>query len=51
MNHLYMRSWLSVVILCVAMPAASTHYEIEIIQGEVFIAVWDGAIDVVIEVQ
>ena len=45
-----MRSWLSVVILCVAMPAASTHYEIEIIQGEVFIAVWDGAIDVVIEV-
>jgi hypothetical protein len=23
-----------------------THYEIEIIQGEVFIAVWDGAVDV-----
>lgn len=27
-----------------------THYEIEIIQGEVFIAVWDGAVDVNVEV-
>lgn len=27
-----------------------THYEIEIIQGEVFIAVWDGAVDVSVEV-
>ncbi|MER2491364.1 FecR family protein [Catenovulum sediminis] len=27
-----------------------THYEIEIIQGEVFIAVWDGAVDVQVDV-
>ena len=27
-----------------------THYEIELIQGEVFIAVWDGAIDVSVDV-
>jgi hypothetical protein len=27
-----------------------THYEIEIIQGEVFIAVWDGAVDISVEV-
>lgn len=27
-----------------------THYEIEIIQGEVFIAIWDGAVDVNVEV-
>lgn len=30
--------------------AGGTHYEIEIIQGEVFIAVWDGAVDVTVEV-
>ncbi|GAB5519762.1 MAG: hypothetical protein RhofKO_20130 [Rhodothermales bacterium] len=28
---------------------SATHYEIEIIGGEVFIAVWDGAIDVTVE--
>ena len=27
-----------------------THYEVEIVSGEVFIAVWDGAIDVNVEV-
>ena len=27
-----------------------THYEIEIIQGEVFVAVWEGAIDITVEV-
>lgn len=32
------------------MSVRGTHYEIEIIGGELFIAVWDGAIDVSVEV-
>ncbi len=31
-------------------PVFSTHYEIEIISGEVFIAVWDGAVDITVDI-
>lgn len=40
----------SLAALLAALPASATHFEIELISGEVFIAVWDGAVDVNVNV-
>lgn len=43
---------ISLLIATIGVPfhMFATHYEIEIIQGEMFLAVWDGAIDVTVDV-